>query len=113
MHFYLTNSAEKELEKIQKGDKKSASRIKAFWKVLEKTDNLKTLPNARKLSGLKDSWRFRIGDYRIESRILKIENGLEITEIISIAKLSKKDEILEIYKIAYRQVSYKDQKNPR
>ena len=103
MRFYLTNAAEKDLDKIQKGDKKAASRIKAFWKVLEKTDNLKTLPNARKLSGLKDSWRFRIGNYRIESRF--VEGDFEITNIIAI---DENDELLEIYKIAYRQASYKD-----
>ena len=103
MRFYLTNAAKKEFGKIRKGDKKAAARIEAFWEVLEKTDNLKTLSNARKLSGLKDSWRFRIGDYRIESRF--VEGDFEITNIIAI---DENDELLEIYKIAYRQASYKD-----
>ena len=106
MRYYLTNSAKKELNRIAKGDGNSASRIRLFLRKLKNEDNPKSLPNALKLSGMDNSWRFRIGDYRIESRILKIENGLEITEIISIAKLSKKEEILEIYKIAYRQGSY-------
>ena len=108
MRYYLTNSAKKELNAIRQGNSKAASRIKTFIDSLENIDNLATIPKALKLSGMKNAWRFRIGDYRIESRILKIENGLEITEISSIAKLSKKEEILEIYKIAYRQGSYKD-----
>ena len=108
MRVLLTNAAKKELDAIHKGNGKMAARIEDFVDFLKVVDNFRTLPNARKLAGMKNAWRFRIGDYRIESRVLKIEGGLEITEIISIAKLSKKEEILEIYKIAYRQASYKD-----
>ena len=90
MFYYLTNTAKTELNAIRKGNSKAASRIKAFIDSLENVGNLATLSNARKLAGMKNVWRFRIGDYRIESRILKIENGLEIPKSSALPSFPKK-----------------------
>ena len=96
MEVFVTNPAKKELFKITKGNPTAGRKIKLFLKSLESVENPTTLPNARKLVSLDNAWRFRLGDYRIESRILETEKGFAITEI------------LEVYKIGHRQGAYKN-----
>ena len=111
MRYYLTDSAEKDLEKIHKGNKKAAIQIEIFLAKLKAVDDFRKMPNAKKLKGRKNEWRFRVGEYRLEAKLLKGENGFfaEIAEIIAFAsfdEMEDADEILEIHKIGPRQNAY-------
>lgn len=79
----LKKSADKQLEKITKGDKISALKIRTFLNELEKEKDPFTLKNALKMSGYENRYRWKIGlHYRIigikEDEILTIEI-IEIT----------------------------------
>ncbi|MSN97171.1 hypothetical protein F1B92_08365 [Campylobacter sp. FMV-PI01] len=79
----LKKSADKQLEKIAKGDKISALKIRTFLNELEKEKDPFTLKNALKMSGYENIYRWKIGlHYRIigikEDEILTIEI-IEIT----------------------------------
>lgn len=79
----LKKSADKQLEKIAKGDKISALKIRTFLKELEKEANPFVLKNATKMVGYDNRYRWKIGlHYRIigikEDEILTIEI-IEIT----------------------------------
>ena len=86
----ITQRANKELDKIKKGNEKIALKIEIFLsEVLSNETNPRELSNATKLKGYNDKYRWRIGDYRIIGII--------------------KDDILtiEIIKISTRQGAYK------
>lgn len=84
MIIRLRKSAQKELQKIFYGNPNSALKIEIFLTKLQSIPNPTTLPNAKKLQGFSNHYRWRIGDYRI---IGIVENGeFKIIEIIKIAK---------------------------
>ena len=86
----ITQRANKELDKIKKGNEKIALKIEIFLsEVLSNETNPRELSNATKLKGYDNKYRWRIGDYRIIGII--------------------KDDILtiEIIKISTRQGAYK------
>lgn len=90
MQIIINKSVDKELNKISKGNKNLALKIKIFlYEVLTTTKNPTSLPNAKKLQGYENYYRWRIGDYRII--------GILEREILTI----------EIIKIANRQEAYK------
>ncbi|MFH0797208.1 MAG: type II toxin-antitoxin system RelE/ParE family toxin [Candidatus Omnitrophota bacterium] len=58
-NIYLERTAERDLKRLQSQD---------FWRIIEKIKVLSDNPrpaNCRKISGSKNDWRIRIGDYRI------------------------------------------------
>ena len=83
MIIRLRKSAQKNY-KIFYGNPNSALKIEVFLTKLQSIPNPTALPNAKKLQGFSNRYRWRIGDYRI---IGIIENGeFKIIEIIKIAK---------------------------
>lgn len=88
MKVLLTNAADKELHKINKGDPKASSRIKQFLSALENVAQPKLLPNAKKLESYDNHYRWRVGEYRI------------------IGLIQDKELIIHIIKIATRQGAY-------
>ena len=56
-------SFEKSLDKIR--DKSMFSRIEKSIENLEKANSLEEIPGVKKLSGFKNYYRIRIGDYRL------------------------------------------------
>ena len=107
MLFYLTNSAQKELDKIRKGNGKAALHIDMFFRKLEKIDDFRNLPNIKKLAGSKNEWRSRVGEHRLEFRVLKLENGFSVVEFLGFKPAAESGEILEFHKIGPRQNAYK------
>ena len=87
---FINNRAEKELEKIWKSNRAAAKKIQIF--LTEKLQNIENpcfLPNAKKLKGRDNQYRWRVGDYRV---IGIVENG----EFL----------IINITRIAHRQEAY-------
>ena len=79
----LKNKAEKGLIKIEKGDKKSALKIRTFLRELEKIENPFALKNCGKMEGYENRWKWYVGiHYRVigekHDDILTIE-VIEIT----------------------------------
>ncbi len=90
MKIAIKNSALKTLENIENSDKNAFSKIYSFLNNLEKISNPFTLPNAKKLSGYKDRWRWRIDKYRIIGTKSKNEQNQDVVIIIiEIDKRSK------------------------
>ena len=90
MKTTINNRADKHLEKLLKGDPKSALKIKIFLnEILATAQNPLELSNCRKVMGATDNrWRWRVGQYRI---IGIITNSNEI-QILSIIEIDKKDD---------------------
>lgn len=88
MKVVLTNATDKQLQKINKGNPKASSRIKQFLSALENIAQPKLLPNAKKLENYDDSYRWRVGEYRI------------------IGLIKDKELIIQIIKIATREGAY-------
>lgn len=83
MKIIINKKADKELLKIFQGNKNYGFKIQAFInEVLSNSENPIALPNAKKLQGLKNHYRWRVGDYRI---IGVVENKILTIEIIKIA----------------------------
>ena len=90
MQVELRNSAIKTLEKIEKENKIVCAQIRTFLRELSQVKNPFTLPNAKKLSGYKDRWRWRIDKYRIIGIKSKNEQNQDVVIIIiEIDKRSK------------------------
>ena len=62
----LTNKAFKQLKAL---DPKTRALIAAAIDSLDGCDNPRALPSAKKLQGVQDGWRWRVGTYRILGRI--------------------------------------------
>ena len=105
MYVSLRRSARKDLVKIGKGDGRAAEHIHAFLEELENVPDPRKLPNAKKLKGIKDGWRFRVGEYRIETRIIKGKDGREFADVTQIAD---DEEFVDVHKIGPRQEAYKN-----
>lgn len=74
----LTKRAQKQLAAL---DKKTLALVAAFLDELDGCDNPRALPNAKKLHGLQDGWRWRIGTYRI---LGTIDDGHVVIELFRI-----------------------------
>lgn len=83
----VTKRAEKQIAKLNKKDLLLVARA---IDELEQCDNLCTLPNAKKLQGVEDGWRWRVGVYRI----LGIVDGDRL--------------IIELFKIGNRRDVYRN-----
>jgi mRNA interferase RelE/StbE len=70
MKVEFDKSFDKSLEKIR--DKSLFPKIERIINNLEKAKSIADIPNLKKLSGFKDYYRIRIGDYRLG--IEKINN---------------------------------------
>lgn len=58
----LTKRAQKQLAAL---DRKTMLLVVSFIDELDGCDEPRLLPNAKKLQGVKDGWRWRVGTYRI------------------------------------------------
>ena len=58
----LTNRAFKQLEKLEN---KQRLLVSAAIDDIAESENPKNLPNAKKLQGVENGWRWRVGAYRI------------------------------------------------
>lgn len=83
----LKHTADKELKKIEKGDKIGALKIRTFLQELEKIENPFAIKSVTKLEAFKNYWR--VGNYRII--------GIKQDEIL----------IIEIIEISTRENTYK------
>lgn len=91
MKILISRKVDKFLEKLGKGNPEIVRRIRTFlFKHLATAQNPALLPNCKKMQDLTDTYRWRVGDYRI----------------IGIIKDSEL--VIEIIKIAHRQEAYKD-----
>ncbi len=63
MKVEFDKSFDKSLEKIR--DKSLFPKIERIINSLEKAKSIADIPNLKKLSGFKDYYRIRIGDYRL------------------------------------------------
>ncbi len=89
----INNKAEKFLEKLRVSQPKDYVKVAAFLYVrLPACENPCTLPNAKRLQGFKNHYRWRVGDFRI---VGIVENGE--FKIVQIVQISKRDE--NTYKI--------------
>ncbi|PAF47028.1 hypothetical protein BKH43_08280 [Helicobacter sp. 13S00401-1] len=89
MQVILTKKADKEFTKILRSDKRNGLRIQNFMdEVLKTSDNPTLLINCKKLQNAVNTWRWRVGEYRIV--------GIVLNEILTI----------EIIKISTRQDVY-------
>lgn len=77
----ITNKALKELERIQKSAPNDADRILALFEVLKESDTPHLLPNAKKLQGQENYYRWRIGHYRVLGSIRHNELIIEIVKV--------------------------------
>ena len=82
MQVEIRNSAIKTLEKIENKDKIAFYEISSFLDDLSQVKNPFTPPNAKKLSGYKDRWRWRIDNYRIIGIKSKNEQNQDVVIII-------------------------------
>jgi mRNA interferase RelE/StbE len=82
----LTNKAVKELAKL---DKKAQKLIGSLIDDITQAQDPMAMPQAKKLQGLENSWRWRCGTYRVLGRI---EN---------------KTIVIEIFRIGHKQDVYK------
>ena len=79
----IKRSADKELNKILKGNLKAGLKIRTFLKELEKSENPFATSNARKMEGYENRWRWRVG---IHYRVVGIKQDEILTnEIIEIS----------------------------
>lgn len=85
----LKHTADKELKKIEKGDKIGALKIRTFLQELEKIENPFVIKSVTKLEAFKNYWHWRVGNYRVI--------GIKQDEIL----------IIEIIEISTRENTYK------
>ena len=83
----IKRSADKQLDKISKGDLRAALKIRTFLKELEKVENPFATNNAEKMQGYDDRWRWRVG---IHYRTIGLKQDEILTiEIIEISSREK------------------------
>lgn len=83
----IKRSADKQLDKISKGDLRAALKIRTFLKELEKVENPFATNNAEKMQGYDNRWRWRVG---IHYRIIGLKQDEILTiEIIEISSQEK------------------------
>ena len=63
MNVLIDESFKKDVDKIS--DTKTLHSIAAFIKEIQNLDKLSEIPGCKKLKGSKNSYRIRLGDYRI------------------------------------------------
>ena len=84
MQVILTNKADKALKKILIGNQVMGIRIEDFLKVvLPAAKDPKVLPNALKMTNRANTYRWRIGSYRIVGDIFDDELLIEVIDIDS------------------------------
>ncbi|HIW75502.1 MULTISPECIES: type II toxin-antitoxin system RelE family toxin [Gordonibacter] len=75
----LTKRAQKQLTSL---DRKTLLLVASFIdKELNGCDDPRTLPSAKKLQGVEDGWRWRVGTYRI---LGKVDDGRVIVEVFKV-----------------------------
>jgi len=73
MHIELTRKFQKQVENCK--DKRIRYKVLTIIQAVIETENLNEFPNLKKLTGYKNMYRIRLGDYRIG---LHIENDAVI-----------------------------------
>lgn len=91
MKVLVPHKVDKYLERRQKSDPKNIARVKKFLSItLSQRENPTLLSNCKKMKGMENTWRWRVGDYRIVAEVMH-------------------DELLiHVIRIAHRQEVYKD-----
>ena len=77
----------KELDKIEKGDKKTREKIDIFLKDLEDAQNPRRFGNVKKLVNVENTYRWRVGKYRI---VGSFEDDILV---ILIVKIDKREDV--------------------
>lgn len=85
--IFITDNANKSLNKLKKSNPKQHLKIIDFMLTLETSENPCSLPNAKALKGFSNKYRWRLGDYRIIANVEKNE-----VYIIEITKIDKRDD---------------------
>lgn len=79
----LSKQADKSLKKILKSNPFEGGKIETFIdEILSNTPNPFALPNAKKMQGADNQYRWRIGNYRI---IGDVYNDILVIEIIKVS----------------------------
>ena len=74
----LTNQAKKQLAALEK---KTLALVASFIDRLDGCDDPSTFSNAKKLQGIDDGWRWRVGSYRILGTICDDKVIIELFRI--------------------------------
>ena len=74
----LTNRAKKQLASL---DKKTLALVASFIDTLDGCDDPRAFPNAKKLQGVENGWRWRVGTYRI---LGTVDDGKVVIELFRI-----------------------------
>lgn len=61
-HVELAPKAQKQLQAL---DPKTLALVASFLDELDGCENPRSFPSAKKLQGVKDGWRWRVGTYRL------------------------------------------------
>lgn len=82
MEIKLERKVNKSLDRQMKGDPKGIGKVKRFLQnYLEKSENPTQLPNCKKMAGIENHYRWRVGNYRIVAEVKKAELIILIIEI--------------------------------
>ena len=74
----LTNQAKNQLASLEK---KTLALVASFIDQLDGCDDSRAFPNAKRLQGVDDGWRWRIGNYRILGTIYDDKVVIELFRI--------------------------------
>lgn len=75
----LTKRAQRQLASL---DRKTLLLVAAFIdKELDGCDDPRAIPSAKKLQGIEDGWRWRVGTYRI---LGKVDDGRIVVEVFKV-----------------------------
>jgi len=89
MQIIIPHKVDKFLQKQGRGDPRGIDRVTQFLEhYLAIAENHTALPNCKKMQGIENAWRWRVGDYRIIDEVKQLEI------------------IIQIIKIAHRQEAY-------
>ena len=84
MQVILTNKADKALDRILIGNRVMGMNIQKFVrKTLPAAKDPKVLPNALKMSGASNKYRWRIGSYRVVGYVFDDKLLIEVIDIDS------------------------------
>lgn len=78
MRTFFCSSFSKDLSKIE--NPAILAEVGIIIDLIEAAENLRFIPDIRKMKGSKTAFRIRLGDYRIG--IHKLKNGIEFTRIL-------------------------------
>lgn len=82
MQIIIPRKVDKYLEKQGNGDPKGVRKIRTFlWNYLSIAENPTALPNCKKMESYENTWRWRVGQYRIIGEVKTQELTIKLVKI--------------------------------